>query len=66
MRHPKYMITLVNKKNGVETREVVSKELMFKCDAERVVNYYNKKDSVFNDNGDGFWYVVTEYKKEVK
>lgn len=66
MRHPKYMVTAVNRKNGLETREVVSKELMFKGDAERLANYCNKKDSVFNDNGDGFWYVVTEYKKEAK
>ncbi len=66
MRHPKYRVTAVNKRNGLETREVVSKELMFKGDAERLANYYNKKDSVFNDNGDGFWYVVTEYKKEAK
>ena len=66
MRHPKYRVTAVSKRNGLETREVVSKELMFKNDAERLANYYNKNDSVFNDNGDGFWYVVTEYKKEAK
>ena len=39
MRHPKYMVTAVNKRNGLETREVVSKELMFKGDAERLANY---------------------------
>lgn len=66
MRHPKYMVTAVNRRNGLETTEVVSKWLMSKCDAERLANYYNKKDSVFNDNGDGFWYIVTEYKKEAK
>lgn len=66
MRHPKNMVVSINKRNGLETREVVSKELMFKGDAERLANYLNKKDSVFNDNGDGFWYIVTEYKKEAK
>jgi hypothetical protein len=60
------MVVAINKRNGLETREVVSKELMFKGDAERLANYLNKKDSVFNDNGDGFWYIVTEYKKEAK
>lgn len=64
MRHPKYMVTAVNRRNGLETTEVVSKWLMSKSDAERLANFYNKKESVFNDNGDGFWYIVTEYKKE--
>ena len=63
MRHPKNMVVAINKRNGLETRRVVSKELMFKGDAERLANYLNKKDSVFNDNGDAFYYVVTEYKK---
>lgn len=66
MRHPKYMVTAVNRRNGLETTEVVSKWLMSKSDAERLANFYNKKESVFNDNGDGFWYIVTEYKKEAK
>ena len=66
MRHPKNMVVAINKRNGLETREVVSKELMFKGDAERLANYLNKKDSVFNDNGNAFYYAVTEYKKGAK
>lgn len=66
MRHPKYQIVQVLETNGVRKEEVVSKELMFKCDAERVVNYYNKTDSTINKNGNGYWYIVREYKKGVK
>lgn len=64
MRHPKYQIVSVLVKDGKQLEEVVSKSLMFKCDAERVVNYYNKTDSTINKDGSGYWYIVREYKKK--
>ncbi len=63
MRHPKYQIVQVSETNGVRKEEVVSKELMFKCDAERVTNYYNRTNSCINKNGNGYWYIVREYKR---
>ena len=64
MRHPKYQMIAVTRLNGKDTEEVVSKELMFKCDAERCVNWLNSQNSVFFDDGDGYWYYVAEYKKK--
>lgn len=62
MTHPKYQIIEVRIKDGIRTEEVVSKELMFKCDAERVVKYKNAHDAVFNEDFEQYW-IVSEYKK---
>ena len=66
MVHPKYQIRETIFRKNVYPKEtwnnVVSKELMFKCDAERVVNYKNKHDAVFNEDFEQYW-VVSEYKK---
>ena len=66
MRHPKYQIREITVRKNVYPQEtwnnVVSKELMFKCDAERVVNYKNKHDAVFNEDIEQYW-VVSEYNK---
>lgn len=64
MTHPKYQIVAINKKNGeIKSVEVVSKELMFKCDAERFCNYYNKNDATFNDYDNAYFFAIREYKK---
>lgn len=66
MIHPKYQIREITVRKTVYPVEtwdnVVSKELMFKCDAERVVNYKNKHDAVFNEQIEKYW-IVSEYKK---
>lgn len=64
MRHPKYQIVSVLEKDGKRLEEVVSKSLMFKCDAQRVANYHNKSGSSFNKDGSGFYYIIREYKKK--
>lgn len=61
MRHPAYKIIEVRIKDGIRTEEVVSKELMFKCDAERVVNWKNRNDAVFLDaNNSHYWQVINK------
>jgi hypothetical protein len=66
MRHPKYQIREITVRKNVYPKEtlnnVASKELMFKCDAERVVEYKNKHDAVFNDDIEKYW-IVAEYNK---
>ena len=59
MRHPAYKIIEVRIKDGIRTEEVVSKQLMFKCDAERVARYMNGKDATYNDiNNSHYWMVA--------
>lgn len=66
MTHPKYQIREITVRKNVYPKEtwsnVVSKELMFKCDAERVVKYKNAHDAVFNEDFEQYW-IVSEYKK---
>lgn len=66
MRHPKYQIREITVRKNVYPKEtlnnVASKELMFKCDAERVVEYKNKHDAVFNEDIEKYW-IVAEYNK---
>ena len=59
MTHPKYKIIEVNIKDGVRTEEVVSKELMYKCDATRVVNWKNREDATYIDyDNQHYWQVI--------
>lgn len=59
MRHPAYKIIEVINKDGIRTEKVASKELMFKCDAERVINWKNRNDAVFLDaNNSHYWMVA--------
>lgn len=59
MRHPAYKVIEVRIKDGIRTEEVVSKELMFKCDAERVVNWKNRTDATTIDYDNAhFWQVI--------
>lgn len=66
MTNPKYQIRRVTIRKNVYPKEtwneVVSKELMFKCDAERYVNYMNKNDAIFNEDMEQYW-LVAEYQK---
>lgn len=58
-RHPEYKIIEVRIENGERSEKVVSKELMYKCDAERVVNWKNRADAVSIDfDNSHFWQVV--------
>ncbi len=57
MTHPKYKIVKVTIENGERREEVVSKELMFKCDAQRVVNYKNSVDQIRTDNLEVWWQI---------
>lgn len=57
--HPKYKIMEVDIRDGKKTENIVSKYLMYKCDAVRVVKYKNSHDATFNDdNNQHFWLVV--------
>lgn len=61
MRHPQYKIIEVNIKDGIRTEKVVSKELMSKCDAERVVKWKNQTDAVFLDaDNSHYWQIVNK------
>ena len=64
MTHPKYQIVEVRVKDGNRSEEVVSKELMFKCDAERVVNYKNKQDSYCPDFDNMHYWMIRHYEKK--
>lgn len=62
MIHPKYKIVQVVETNENTTTETVSKQLMFKCDAERVVKYQNQNWAIMKPDYKLYW-VVEEYKK---
>lgn len=57
MRHPKFQIIQVEETIKGVTKKVVSKELMFKCDAERVVNYKNAHDAITREGYHLYWCV---------
>lgn len=58
-RHPEYKIIEVYIKEGVRSEKVVSKELMYKCDAEMVVNWKNRTDATaINYDNAHFWQVI--------
>ena len=63
MKHPKYQIVAINKNDDNRTEIVVSRQLMHKADAERVVNYHNKTGANFTGQDKNFIYKVKEYKK---
>lgn len=62
MTHPRYRILQITEKNGNRLKEVVSKSLMFKCDAERVANYQNAHWGVNTLENKVYW-VVEKYTK---
>lgn len=58
-RHPEYKIIEVKIKDGIRSEEVVSKELMYKCDAQRVVDWKNRTDATFIDaDNSHYWQVI--------
>lgn len=58
-RHPEYKIIEVRIENGGRSEKFVSKELMYKCDAQRVVNWKNRTDAtVINYDNAHFWQVI--------
>ena len=63
MRHPRFQIVQVEGTIEGATKKVVSKELMFKCDAERVVNYKNAHDAIIRKDYYSYW-VIQEYQKK--
>lgn len=65
MRHPKFQIIQVEEVSKAVSKKVVSKELMFKCDAERVVNYKNAHDAIIREDYRLYWY-IQEYQKNSK
>lgn len=64
MTHPKYQIRKITVRKNVFPKEtwnnVVSKELMFKGDAERFVKYMNQHDAIFSDDIDEY-YIISKY-----
>lgn len=58
-RHPEYKIIEVKIENGERSERVVTKGLMYKCDAQRVVNWKNRTDATFIDSDNKhFWQVI--------
>lgn len=58
-RHPEYKIIEVRIKDGERSEKVVSKELMYKCDAQRVVDWKNRTDATFIDSDNKhYWQVI--------
>ena len=57
---PKYKIIEITIKDGVETQKTFSKELMYKGDAERAVEYQNKNWATFTPNYSNYWVVMNK------
>ena len=59
MLHPQFKIMEINVKNGIRTETIWSKELMFKNDAARIMNFLNKKNAEYADVDNAhYWNVV--------
>ena len=66
MIHPKYQVKAVNITDGKKTEEIVSKFLMYKDEAERMANFMNRHESVFNDEDNRHYYIVVEKENQRK
>ena len=66
MVHPKYQVKAVNVTKGKQTEEIVSKFLMYKDEANRMADYLNRHESVFNDDDNCHYYIVVERVKQEK
>ena len=62
MVHPKYKIIQITENKNNITEETVSKQLMFKCDAERIVNYQNQYWGINKPDYKLYW-IIKEYTK---
>lgn len=66
MRHPAYKIMEVEVINGKRTESIMSKQLMFKSDAERVAQFHNGKDATWSDvENMHYWMVVDKENRPV-
>lgn len=60
MVHPKFKVMAVNIHNGKRTEEIVSKSLLYKDEATRLMEYLNRHNGIYNDVDNCHYYIVVD------